>query len=155
VRSGSGNAAHRRFAPAGLLGRLALLLALGALVCAGCASVGRGADLGSRVTLPASPGWYAGKKLYYVTTEITDPTMAKNAGYTFAPRLGDAVPVYPRPPGVRTVLERVYKSPNGEQDAVFASAPNPPGPASTDMAYSPYMDAPNLARFSVRDDSQG
>ena len=90
-----------------------------------------------RVTLPAVAGWYDGMRVYYVTTEITDPTMARNAGVTFAPRLTDAVPDYPKPPELRTVLERVYKFPGNEQDAVFASAPTPPGPESSDAAYSP------------------
>jgi hypothetical protein len=92
---------------------------------------------GPRVTLPAIAGWYDGKRVYYVTTEITDPTMARNAGVTYAPRLEDAVPEYPKPPELRTVLERVYKFPGNEQDAVFASAPTPPGPESSDPAYSP------------------
>src|SRR5271155_1401423 len=92
---------------------------------------------GPRVTLPAIAGWYDGMRVYYVTTEITDPTMARNAGVTYAPRLEDAVPQYPKPPELRTVLERVYKFPGNEQDAVFASAPTPPGPESSDAAYSP------------------
>jgi hypothetical protein len=92
---------------------------------------------GPRVTLPAIAGWYDGMRVYYVTTEITDPTMARNAGVTYAPRLEDAVPEYPKPPELRTVLERVYKFPGNEQDAVFASAPTPPGPESSDKAYSP------------------
>ena len=66
---------------------------------------------GPRVTLPAIAGWYDGMRVYYVTTEITDPTMARNAGVTYAPRLEDAVPEYPKPPELRTVLERVYKFP--------------------------------------------
>jgi hypothetical protein len=89
------------------------------------------------VTLPASAGWYAGERVYYITTEITDPTMARNSGITYAPRLTDAIPEYPKLPSTRSVLERVYKFPNGEQDAVFASAPTPPGPKSSDEAYSP------------------
>jgi hypothetical protein len=38
---------------------------------------------------------------------------------------------------LKTVLERVYKFPNNEQDAVFASAPRPLGPTSQDQQYSP------------------
>jgi hypothetical protein len=89
------------------------------------------------VRIPAAAGWYNGERVYYITTEITDPTMARNAGITYAPRLIDAIPDYPKPPKTRTVLERVYKFIGGEQDAVFASAPTPPGPSSTDAAYSP------------------
>lgn len=47
------------------------------------------------------------------------------------------MPSYPKAPGTLTVLERVYKFPAGEQDAVFASAPVPLGPQSHDTAYSP------------------
>jgi hypothetical protein len=75
--------------------------------------------------------------VYYITTEISDLTMARNGGITYAPRLSDAVPEYPKPPELHTVLERVYKFPAGEQDAVFASIPTPPGPGSSDSAYSP------------------
>jgi hypothetical protein len=101
------------------------------------------------VTLPASAGWYAGERIYYITTEITDPTMARNAGITYAPRLIDAIPEYPKPPATRSVLERVYKFPNTDQDAVFASAPRPPGPRSSDEAYSPLWLA-YLVRWNAR-----
>jgi hypothetical protein len=90
-----------------------------------------------QVTLPASRGWYAGERVYYVTTEISDPTMAINGGVTFAPRLRDAILAYGKPGVTRSVLERVYKFPDGGQDAVFASAPRPPGGSSADEAYSP------------------
>jgi len=49
----------------------------------------------------------------------------------------DAIPVYPKPPEQKDVLERVYKFPGAEQDAVFASIPRPLGPASSDVQYSP------------------
>jgi hypothetical protein len=113
--------------------RIATLMAILTLLSA-CAAL---RPPGPRVTLPAFAGWYDGMRVYYVTTEITDPTMARNAGVTFAPRLEDAVPEYPKPPEVRTVLERVYKFPGNEQDAVFASVPTPPGPESSDLSYSP------------------
>ena len=89
------------------------------------------------MTLPASSGWYAGERVYYVTTEISDPTMAINGGVTFAPRLRDAILAYGKPGVTRSVLERVYKFSDGGQDAVFASAPRPPGGSSADEAYSP------------------
>jgi hypothetical protein len=106
-------------------------------ILSGCVMGRIGSNSPPRVTLPAIPGWYNGTRLYYITTEITDPAMARNAGVTYAPRMTDAVPEYPKPPELRTVLERVYKFPDGEQDAVFASAPTPPGPESSDTAYSP------------------
>jgi hypothetical protein len=63
--------------------------------------------------------------------------MARAAGVNLASRMTDAIPEYPKPPERKDVLERVYKFPNGEQDAVFASIPNPVGPMSKDPQYSP------------------
>jgi hypothetical protein len=87
--------------------------------------------------MPVSWGWYNGERVYYVTTDITDPPMARGAGVNLAVRMRDAIPEYPKPPEQKDVLERVYKFPNGEQDAVFASIPNPIGPTSSDAQYSP------------------
>jgi hypothetical protein len=87
--------------------------------------------------MPVSLGWYNGERVYYVTTDITDPPMARAAGVNLALRMTDAIPEYPKPPEQKDVLERVYKFPDGEQDAVFASIPNPVGPTSSDAHYSP------------------
>jgi hypothetical protein len=91
----------------------------------------------TRVSLPVLAGWYEGKRIYYITTEVSDPQMAVSAGATYAPRLWDALPPTPRPPDWATVLDRVYKFAANDQDAVFASAPRPLGPGSTDTKYSP------------------
>ena len=90
-----------------------------------------------RISMPAFAGWYADKRIYYITPDISDAGMGQMAGANYAPRLRDAVQSYPKTPGTLTVLERVYKFPGGEQDAVFASAPGPLGPQSRDTAYSP------------------
>jgi hypothetical protein len=117
--------------------RLTVILVFVSVILSACAATKHAGNSTPRVTLPAFSGWYAGARVYYITTEITDPTMARSANITYAPRLTDAVPEYPKPPATRTVLERVYKFPQNEQDAVFASAPTPPGPESSDAAYSP------------------
>jgi hypothetical protein len=123
---------------------------VGCIILCGCTGISTFKHSMPVATLPAFAGWYAGQRVYYITTEITDPTMARNAGITYAPRLRDAVPDYPKPPAVRTVLERVYKFPAGDQDAVFASAPTPPGPDSSDKAYSPLWIA-YMVRWSDRE----
>jgi hypothetical protein len=89
------------------------------------------------VSLPVLGGWYEGRRVYYITTEISDPQMAANGGATYAPRLKDALPPIPRPPDWPTVLDRVYKFATNDQDAVFAAEPRPVGPGSTDVTYSP------------------
>jgi len=114
-----------------LLGTLVLLLQL-----SGC-TVSRTAKTPAAISMPLSLGWYNGERVYYVTTDITDPPMARAAGVNLALRMRDAIPPYPKPPEQKDVLERVYKFPNGEQDAVFASIPRPIGPSSRDVQYSP------------------
>jgi hypothetical protein len=86
--------------------------------------------------MPVSLGWHNGERVYYITTDITDPPMARGAGVNLALSMRDAIPTYPKPPEQKDVLERVYKFPNGEQDAVFASIPNPVGPLSGDAHFS-------------------
>jgi hypothetical protein len=106
------------------------------LQLAGCAASGS-IRRPETISMPVSLGWYNGERVYYVTTDITDPPMARAAGVNLASRMRDAIPAYPKPPEQKDVLERVYKFPNGEQDAVFASIPNPVGPTSRDAQYSP------------------
>jgi hypothetical protein len=106
------------------------------LQLAGCAVSGN-IRRPETISMPVSLGWYNGERVYYVTTDITDPPMAQAAGVNLALRMRDAIPVYPKPPEQKDVLDRVYKFPNGEQDAVFASIPDPLGPKSSDAQYSP------------------
>jgi hypothetical protein len=98
-----------------------------------------GSRAGSTLTahLPAYAGWYNGHKVFYVTTDISDGDLSAQMRSNFAPRLRDGVPVYPKPPEVRTVLERVYKFADNTQDSIFASAPEPLGDQSKSGAYSP------------------
>ncbi|MEP0073860.1 MAG: hypothetical protein ABJE79_14255 [Marinomonas sp.] len=93
---------------------------------------------GETVSFPLLSAWYNGKEVFYITTDVSDREIAKLKNANYAPRLRDAVPNYPKPPHVKTVLERVYDFPNGEQDrGVFASVPTPLGPESLDPHYSP------------------
>ncbi|MBD5770838.1 DUF7482 domain-containing protein [Marinomonas colpomeniae] len=82
--------------------------------------------------------WYEGGKVGYIITDVSHQDAAKEMNANYAPRLRDAVPRYPKPPQVKTVLERVYGFPNKEQkNNVFASAPSPAGYLSEDRRYSP------------------
>jgi hypothetical protein len=102
----------------------------------GCVT-GYGAGSTLRATLPASAAWYDGHKVFYVTTDTSDRALSEQMRANFAPRLRDGVPEYPKPPEVRTVLERVYKFSDNTQDSIFASAPEPLGDRSRNQAYSP------------------
>jgi hypothetical protein len=88
--------------------------------------------------MPLLRGWHNGEEVLYMTTDVSDREIAKAKNANYAPRLSDAVPNYPKPPQVKTALERVYDFPNKEQNrGVFASVPTPLGPLSDDQQYSP------------------
>lgn len=102
-----------------------------ALVCA-CSSL---PAPGGRpvVSLPLNFAWVDGRKVEYVTTDISDPAMARALGVNLVPRLAQAVPAQGRP----SLVERVYKFVDDSQITVFQSAPSPTGPSNADASYSP------------------
>ena len=124
-----------------LRGRIILTGLLCLLVLSGCQSqqlpVLYTAEKGLHLSLPLIQGWNEGHKVYYVTTDVSDFDMAQRLGVNYAPRLKDAVPAYPKPPGLKTVLERIYVFPKGEQGSILPSSPEPLGPGSQDTHYSP------------------
>lgn len=89
------------------------------------------------VQLPALKGWFEGEAVLYVTTDVSHADVAADKGANFAPRLALALPGGQRQPGQRSSVDKVYAITNFEQPSVFASAPRPVGPGSTDIAYSP------------------
>ena len=90
------------------------------------------------INMPLLHAWHEGKEVLYITTDVSDQALAKAKNANYAPRLRDAVPNYPKPPQVKTVLERVYAFPNQEQAwSVFASVPEPLGYESQNTHYSP------------------
>ena len=98
----------------------------------GCAStlfdVGR-----SETVLPLNRAWVDGRSVEYVTTDISDAAMAKAMGANHVPRLAEAINTQPG----HSILERVYRFPNGEQINIFQSAPSPVGADNKDSSYSP------------------
>lgn len=105
-----------------------------ALLLSACSST----QTASQVSFPLYHAWYDGEKVGYIITDVSHRDVAKKMHANYAPRLRDAVPRYPKPPQVKTVLERVYSFPNQEQkNNVFASAPSPVGYLSEDRRYSP------------------
>lgn len=87
------------------------------LLLAACAATG--------VSLPRLEAWVDGRRVDYVTTDISDAAMAKQAGVNHVPRLAGAVGM-----GAASLTERVYKFSDGAQISVFASGP-------PDANYSP------------------
>ena len=89
--------------------------ALAALLMGACASPAPPPQR-AVANLPLLQGWYEGKVVFYITTDVSDAGVAQEKGANFAPRLAYALPAA------------------GTQSAVFASAPNPVGPLSRDVA---------------------
>ena len=88
-----------------------------------------------QVSLPLNPGWFDGEQVFYITTEVSDATVAGEKGAIFTARLGDALPQAGS--GLRNPTDRVYAVMNFDQAPVFASAPLPVGPGNRDEAYTP------------------
>jgi hypothetical protein len=113
-----------------------LILSLCLFFLYGCASNNQHTDTTS-ITLPMIGGWFEGTKVFYITTDISDKTLAEAMGANYVPRLEDAIPPYPKPPALKSILERVYVFPNNDQPSILASSPQPVGPESQDTQYSP------------------
>lgn len=84
--------------------------------------------------LPLNYAWVDGRKVEYITTDISDLGMARMLGVNHVPRLADALP---DPVSRRSVVERVYKFAADEQISIFQSAPLPTGADNADRSYSP------------------
>lgn len=91
-------------------------------------------DVGRTETvLPLSRAWVDGRVVEYVTTDISDLTMARMIGANHVPGLAAAIGSAPG----KSLVERVYKFPNQDQISIFQSAPNPVGAENQDRSYSP------------------
>jgi hypothetical protein len=91
-------------------------------------------DVGRTETvLPLSRAWIDGRVVEYVTTDVSDPGMARSAGANYVPRLSEALRGGPG----KSLVERVYKFPPGGQISIFQSGPNPIGADNQDRSYSP------------------
>lgn len=84
------------------------------------------------ITLPRQEAWVEGRRVEYVTTDISDAAMAAQAGVNHVPRLAGALGA-----GAASLTERVYKFADGVQISVFASGPAAVGAARPDPNYSP------------------
>lgn len=94
-----------------------------------------------RIEMPVLAGWFEGRVAWYITTDVSDATVAQEKGANHAPRLADSLPpaqTSARPmPGARNPVDKVYAFTNFKQGSVFASAPRPVGHHSIDKTYSP------------------
>ncbi|MBC7780829.1 MAG: hypothetical protein H7125_12085 [Proteobacteria bacterium] len=104
----------------------------------GACAVPPSADTEPKAHLPLARGWYDGQEVFYVTTDVSTPEVAKAKGANYAPRLADAVvSKAARATGQGSSLDKVYAVANFKQGSVFASAPEPMGAGNKSRAYSP------------------
>ena len=106
--------------------KAAIPRALGAVFLLGAAT----ASWAAEITLPVKEAWFEGQIVHYVSTDISDPNIAKKQGINYVPALADTLK-----PG--SPVEKAYKFPNEEQAAVLPSIPRPLGGANADPTYSP------------------
>lgn len=108
---------------------------LGAVpVLAGACATPPPAPAVETVGLPLRRAWIDGRRVDYVTTDVSDAAMAQAMAVNFVPRLAHAL--RPAPAG-QTLVERVYMFERELQINVFASAPQPVGARNADAGYSP------------------
>ena len=86
----------------------------------------------TETVLRVQRAWVDGRQVEYISTDVSDPNMAKANGVNYVPRLAEALGE-----GRKSLTERVYKFPKGEQISVFPSAPLPAGPGNANTSYSP------------------
>jgi hypothetical protein len=83
------------------------------------------------VTLPLVKGWFDGKPVLYLTTDVSDPNAAKDMGVNYVPRLTNAISSNP------SAVDDIYAVTNFAQGNVIPSAPIPTGPDNQNADYSP------------------
>jgi hypothetical protein len=124
--------AHHRYARV-----LILVSAPLTLLATGCTSLPTHNIANKSIELPLVPGWFEGKRVWYVTTDMSDKTMASQGNANYVPRLANALPPDPPVAGKPSSIDRIYKFMNFEQGSVLPSAPQPLGGGNTNFAYSP------------------
>jgi len=116
-----------------------IVLAAAALAagCVGLAPSPPAAAPARSVSLPVQQAWFEGRRVDYISTDVSDAAMASMMGINHVPQLAAAAAPAGSLPGTRNATDRVYKFSKDEQIAIFASAPLPAGADNTSRAYSP------------------
>lgn len=114
-----------------------LLLIIAGVLVTGCTTAPLVNNGTNYIEIPLQPGWFEGRRVWYITTDMSDPVMAKNADVNLVPALANALPAEPRIPGTPSSIDRIYKFMNFEQGSVLPSIPQPLGGRNTNPQYSP------------------
>jgi hypothetical protein len=85
------------------------------------------------IELPLVSGWFNGRAVQYVTTDVSDPDVAIEMQANYVPRLVNAL----AQPGKPGAVERIYRVANFAQGSVLPSIPSPAGSGNRDRNYSP------------------
>jgi hypothetical protein len=117
-------------------GGAALLAGVVSVACTSGSPAAAPAAAEYRLSLPGLWAWFDGRRVAYVSTDVSDAGMAAAMGLNFVPRLAEALDLASAG-GFGGPVERVYMFPGGEQINIFASAPEPAGARNLNPAYSP------------------
>jgi len=106
------------------------------LLCTALSSTAYAQSSGDTVELPLVSGWFEGKVVRYVTTDVSDRQAAVEMGANYVPRLANALNRQPQP-GQPGAVERIYAIVNFKQGSVLPSLPAPIGATNSNINYSP------------------
>ena len=107
------------------------------VLATGCATPPQHVETGNFIELPLVAGWFEGKRVWYITTDMSDPTMANAGNINYVPSLANTLPAQPRIPGTPSAIDRIYKFMNVDQGSVLPSIPQPLGGHNANPQYSP------------------
>lgn len=115
----------------------ALLASLGLL--AACSTPAPGWREAAQARVPLVHGWADGQPVDYITTDVSDPELAKALGVHYAPRLAEALPPADaaRAPGQVSSVARVYAVTNFQQGNILSALPLPSGSGNRNPEYTP------------------
>lgn len=115
-----------------ILSATCLLAGLAVFVPLGTAHADRGDDAETgpvAVVLPLIVGWYNGLPAPYISTEASDPAVAKQMNANYVERLGAAAGT--------DAVDDIYTITNFKQNNIIPSRPKPAGPRNKDLSYTP------------------
>jgi len=107
------------------------------LLCATLSGSAHAQTSGDTIELPLISGWFEGKVVRYITTDVSDRQAAVAMSANYVPRLANALNQQAQA-GHPGAVERIYSILNFAQGSVLPSLPSPVGATNANVNYSPF-----------------